>query len=206
MGAPPDVHVDYDHGWVEVDLRATPQQWAGPAAQQAWTASGRDHGHSDVGRLAGIFAALAESLVPFSPIGAFLLVPEPWAGVSAVVKMTALDTGEPRTLEELLGSLGYPPEALAEPPLTARLDTGAGPAAALRQRVVDPSSAERKVAESLQFVWTFPDRAAALVLGTAFTDLVAADRWRPWLQALAAAVTLTGESDRPVTGSTPTGG
>lgn len=196
MSAPPDVYVDYDTRWLEVDLEADPDTWARTAAEEAWRRSGHQYSKRDLRGLTQTLAALSQAVREYRPIGAFLLVPEPWAGVSAVVKMLALDTGTPHTLDQLLGLLTQPPESLVRPPEIDRLDSGAGQVARISQYVVDTSDgagSDRRVAgESLQYVWTFPERSAALVLGTAFTDPVEGARWRPALDGLATAVTPVG--------------
>ncbi len=102
-----------------------------------------------------------------------------------MVRLQAVDVGEDLTVEELLAELTTEVAELLGPPQTEQLDAPLGPV----HRLVQRTNGERGTAvESVQYLWAFPAQQAALVLGTAFPDLLEAQRWRPALDALARSV------------------
>lgn len=192
MSAPPDVAFDYDTRFVEIDLRGDLRGWARSAAETAFHRAGRPAGRRDVKRLAGILETLAERTRQMQPVGAFALVPEPWAGVSGIVRVTPVDlAGQP--MERLLGEMTMTEAELAAPPERGRIETAAGDAVWLLQRIVGD---REEVTEDLEFVWHFPAHEAALVLGIAFTDLIESARWRPAIHDLARGISLVDAENR----------
>jgi hypothetical protein len=192
VSAPPDVAFDYDTRFVEMDLRGDARTWARSAAETAFEQTGHDAGRHDVKRLAGMLETLAERTREMQPVGAFALVPEPWAGVAGIVRVTPVDlAGQP--LDRLLAEMTMNEAELAAAPETGRIETAAGDAVWLRQRIVGAGS---EVTEDLEFVWHFPREDAALVLGIGFSDLLEAARWRPAIHDLARGISLVTASDR----------
>ena len=190
MSAPPPFAVDYDARFVQIDLEGDLGRWADAAARTMWERSGRRHGRGQVRRLAGAFRAMAEAAREQHPLGAFLLAPEPWVGVAAVVKLTPVDLGDADLdRDAVLDELTYPDAYLAEAVEVVDVPTPAGVAARLRQRILEPGSTKEAV-ESVQYVWFFPHEQAILLMRTAFTDLTEAAPWRTALNALAGGVSL----------------
>lgn len=188
VSAPPDVLALVDLPWLvllpdEADVPA----WAHEQAQRVWTAADVVASRDDVQRLAEQLSEVAGLLTGSPLVAAFLLLPEPGAGITAVARLQAVETGEGVAVEELLEELTAEVADLVAPPETTLVDTAAGPAHRLVQRT---GGSRGTVVESVQYVWSFPVQGAALVLGTAFTDLLEAQRWRASLDVLAAGLAL----------------
>lgn len=181
MSAPPPVVFDYDTRFLPIDFRGDIARWSKEAAETAWQRSGRKYGRREVKGLAKTLETLAELTRQLNPMGAFALVPEPWAGVAGVVRLLPLDLGGPTQMSDLLSQLTYPPEELAAPVESGTLQTPLGEASWLHQLTVT----EDGVSSSRQFIWLFPELEAALAMTIAFTDPLQSARWKSALEDLA---------------------
>lgn len=192
--ATPPIVVDHDDRWVEIDLRGDLKAWARQTAdgimdraRAAGQAGGLDQ-RQLVGMLAGA-GALARRAQDAAL--ALLLYPTLADGMIALARFCLVDLAgrEGEAAWSDLVSWLTPGGALAEPEIT-ELDSAAGPCRRVRRRYAAGEGSERPVGEHLGYAWAFPDYGAGVVLVTSFTDLVAAGRWRPALDALARGVAL----------------
>jgi hypothetical protein len=179
VSAPPDVVLRHDWPWVPLPAGTTDVAgWATAAV----AAAERHAGLVDAPGLTRLLTEVATTLVNLPVLGSFLLLAEPQSGVSAVARMSAIDLGDDLSAEQVLEGLTEDPQRQASPPQVHELATPAGPAHCLRQRLI---TAKGTVQENVQYLWVFAQEQAALVLGTAFLDLVEAQRWAPLLEDLA---------------------
>ena len=190
---PPFV-VDYDTNWVSVGLNGDLDAWSADAAREVLARDGRSASKKDVRRLADHFAAAGAvaTRVPDS-MATFLLCPAPERRVLTVVRMVAVELSDEdvaagvETAQRIVAPDDLP---AIEPPELTTVDTPAGPAARSLARVARAGGGDHEVHEWLNYAWVVPGYRFAVVLTTAFADLVEAGRWRPAVDALAGGVAM----------------
>jgi hypothetical protein len=174
----PTFMVRHDPRWHELPLEGDPQGWADAAARTAWDVSGRQPSEAQLRSFGGGLASLCELVRTAEPALAFVFTPEPWAGPTTVVVLTAAPMPSSGSRADVLALLELPGEELAEPQDVDELDTDAGPAVRVRKRVVQvDGTGRRAVLEQLLYAWPDPVQGLVLVFSTSFPDLVEAGRW-----------------------------
>lgn len=196
MSAPPDVTLHFDPPWFSLPItedEAAVEAAARDIGASAWLHAGVAASESQVGWLTSFTLDVRAMMASRPLIGLFLLIPEPETGVSAAAGMTAIDVGSDLSVDQLLAGMTEDVGDLAGVPETASLHTAAGPAYKLRQRATGSSGA---VSETVQYLWAFPERQAALVLGIGFTDLLESKRWAALCDELAAGLVIEDEQEQ----------
>lgn len=187
----PELVVDFGDDWVRLELGPDKSAWA---SSQAAATLGAGASARDVKRYAESLTGAAELAGRAGDAwSAFLLSPAPERSLVTVVRfvLVELESGQASDLVELLAPAQAPH---AEPPEVTPVDTPAGLASRVVMRLVDVEDPRRQVTEYVSYGWTFAGRRWALVATTAFTDLVAAGRWRSACDELAAGVAIAAET------------
>jgi hypothetical protein len=177
----PTFSVRHDPRWHELPMDGDPQAWGDQAARAAWTVSGREPSAAQLQSFGAGLASLCDYVRTVEPALAFVFTPEPWAGPTTLVLVTAapLPSGnDGASRVAVLALLAVPDDRLAEPQDVDELDTAAGPALRVRQRRVQTDDTGRRaVTEHLLYAWPDPGQGMVLVASTSFPDLVEAGRW-----------------------------
>lgn len=185
----PPLAVGHDSRWIDVDLSGDLSQWAQRAA--AGVAAPMSHGrHARLAALMEGAGRLARGAG--DAFMALLLYPAPGEGIQAIVRFCAVDLAG-REGEEAWSALLADTESggpQQEPDEVTEITTSAGPCRRflLRRAAGEPGTGE--TGEQVAYVWLFPRYSAGVVMTTAFLSVAEADRWRPALDELAAAVAL----------------
>ena len=201
LDALPPLVFDYDGHWLNVDLSLTPEAWATGAADLLLGAGGGRRGKRAQRGLAEHLNAVVAAAARRQDFTVLLLLcPGPEFLVKAAVRLVAVeiegadDLGELGPLATAYQMVNPEGAELAEPAEVSELTTPAGPAARGRLRLVLDQPG-RPVHEVLSYAWVLPGYRYGAMLTTAFADLVEAGRWRPLIDALAAAASLEAPAD-----------
>ena len=189
MSAPPDITVDSSPLWVAARSDADPERWAAGAARTAWERTSGPFRRRDVTLLATRLAVSAEIAFATGCSGVFFLLPEPACGPVAGVRLNGIRWARGTSLGEVVEDLLLPADRHLLPP---RIEHLSGPGARrilLRQR----AATEHTRAAADHLTWLVPYDEAGWLLSLSFPDPRQADRWLPDLDALAAAVRVSGE-------------
>ncbi|HYZ55317.1 MAG TPA: hypothetical protein VE733_17695 [Streptosporangiaceae bacterium] len=185
----PPLVVDYDARWIDVDLRGDLGEWARKTAQDMLARSpGRHRGRDEKSLAALLETAGAMARQADDASIALLLYPSHQDGLKALVRFCPVDLagreGED-AWDALLASL-----PAGEPPEVTKIGTAAGPCRRVRQPYAAGEESGSPVGERLGYIWVFPQYGAGVIMTTSFVDAMEAGRWRPALDALAAAAAL----------------
>jgi hypothetical protein len=185
----------HDPRWHEVPLAGDEQAWGHQAVRTAYDVAAREPSQAQLDSFGGNLAAMCGWVRTLAPALAFVFIPEPWSGPTALVlveisPLPGSDTADGGSRAAALALLAVPDETLAEPPDVDDLDTGAGPAVRVRQRRLSTDGEGRRVVnEFLLYAWPDPERGLAIVASTNFPDLVEAGRWAGSVDDLARGMT-----------------
>ena len=190
----PPVIVDHDANWIEVDLDGDLGDWARRAARDIMSRMPGHHGRRTEKHMVSVLEE-AGTVARRSPgtSMALLLAPDVNDTIKALVQFCPVDLAdrdEDDAWAELLSALSTDDSADV-----TEIATGAGPCRRIRQRyAAGERGPERPVGEHINYVWMLPRWGAAVVMTTAFEDLLEAGRWRSALDTLAAGVGLEPET------------
>jgi hypothetical protein len=191
--APPPVVVDHDDQWIEIDLTGDLTRWARRTASDIVArarAAGQARRRDERGLAAMLAGAGRIARRPGDAAIALLLFPTLADGMIALVRFCLVDLAGregDEAWDDLVSSII--PGGDAGPPEVTGLQTTAGPCRRIRQ-LFTAGDGDQPPGEHLGYAWAFPQYGMAVVAVTSFTDLTAASRWRPALDALARAVAL----------------
>ena len=191
--APPIV-VDHDDRWIQLELTGDLPAWARQTAADI-KARARAAGQArtvNEQRVAALLTGAGQlARRPGDAAMALLLYPTPADGMVALVRFCRVDLAGREGEEAWSGLVCWlTPAGDAGPPEITELATGAGPCRRIRRRFTAGAGGEGPAGEHLGYAWTVPGYGIGMVAVTSFTDLAAADRWRPAVDELASAVAL----------------
>ena len=179
--------LDYDDRWVVVDLDHV-DEWASAAARERWSGGQPEPGQVEV--LSAGLAHVGDSLAESEAAMAFLLVPEPAAGIVAAVAVRAFPA-EGMSLDDVTGEVLAPPEAQLGEPDVSRVATPAGEALRVVQRYAEPVDPRtERVVEQVLYAWVLGGHDLVVTATTAFGDPGVAEQWRPAVDELARTFTV----------------
>jgi hypothetical protein len=182
----------HDPRWHEVPLAGDEQAWGHQTVRAAWEVAAREPSQAQLDSFGGNLASMCVWVRTFEPALAFVFIPEPWSGPTALVlvNVAPLPSGDGDSRAAVLALLAVPDESLAEPQDIDDLDTAAGPAVRVRQRRVSADDEGRRVVnEFLLYAWPDPEQGLAIVASTNFPDLVEGGRWAGSVDDLARGMT-----------------
>jgi hypothetical protein len=187
---PPPVVVDHDENWITVDLKGDLGDWARRTASGIMSrVPGRPRRRIEKHMVSVLEGAGAIARRAQGASIAMLLAPDVNDKIKAVVRFCPVDLAgkdEDEAWAELVSAL-----STDEPPDVTEIATGAGPCRRIRQRyAAGEQGPERPVGEHVNYVWLLPRWGAAVIMTTAFDDLLEAGRWRAALDKLAGGVGL----------------
>jgi hypothetical protein len=176
----------HDEHWLEIDQTLDPQDWATAAADRAWGAAGRAPDWYRQQVFTDQLTVLARGAARLKPVVALVLCPEPAGSPAAVLEVLVADVPAGFTRADAVTQFTAPAAEHAEPPLVTDLDTRAGRAVRVRQRLVTPvEGSSRAVIETIRYGWLVPHEHALLVASISLPDLVTAGRLFPLVDDLA---------------------
>ncbi len=186
----PPVVVDHDENWITVDLKGDLGDWSRRTARDIMSRMpGRLRRRVEKHMLSVLEGAGAIARRDQGASIAMLLAPDVNDKIKAVVRFCPVDLAgrdEDEAWAELVSAL-----STDEPPDVTEIATGAGPCRRILQRyAAGEQGPERPVGEHVNYVWILPSWGAAVIMTTAFDDLLEAGRWRPALDKLAGGVGL----------------
>lgn len=190
----PPVIVDHDANWIEVDLDGDLGDWTRRTARDIMSRMPGHHGRRTEKHMVSVLedAGTVARRSPGTSM-ALLLAPDVNDTIKALVQFCPVDLAgrdEDDAWAELLSALSADDSADV-----TEIATGAGPCRRIRQRyAAGERGPERPVGEHINYVWMLPRWGAAVVMTTAFEDLLEAGRWRGALDKLAAGVGLEPET------------
>lgn len=189
----PPVIVDHDENWITVDLHGDLGDWARRTARDILSRMPGHHSRRMEKHMVSVLEGAGTiARKPQNASIALLLVPDVNDKVKAVVRFCPVGLAgrdEDEAWAELVSAL-----STDEPPDVTEIPTEAGPCRRIRQRYAAGEGPERPVGQHLNYVWILPRWGAAVVMTTAFDDLMEAGRWQPALDKLAAGVGLEPET------------
>jgi hypothetical protein len=148
--------------------------------------------------LAGIAHSVRQSAEDAPLVGAWSLMPGPEVVPETLATLRPLFPEGVRSRGDMVDELVAAPGDRYGEPQIDELDTPSGVATRIVQRLLAPAdaldaSSQRRVEETVAYVWWFEAAGMALVLSTYFLDLVESGRWRPECDDLARLITATVE-------------
>jgi hypothetical protein len=192
----PPLVVDHDENWLAVDLWGDLGNWARRAARDAVSRMPGHPGRRTEKHMVSVLeAAGAIARKPQDAALAYLLAPDVNDKIKAVVRFCPMDLagwGEGEAWPELVRAL-----CTDDPPDVTEIATGAGLCRRIRQRYAAGEGPERPVGQYFHYVWILPRWGAAVVMTTAFDELLEAGRWQAALDKLATGVGLETEAGPP---------
>jgi hypothetical protein len=198
----PPVVVDHDANWIEVDLNGDLGDWARRTARNIMSRMPGHHGRRTEKHIVSVLedaGAVARKSEGTSM--ALLLAPDVNDKIKALVQFCPVDLAgqdEDDAWAEVLTAL-----STDDSPDVTEIATGAGLCRRIRQRyAAGEQGPERPIGQNFSYVWILPRWGAAVVMTTAFEDLLEAGRWQNALDELAAGVKLdSGTGSAGQTGS-----
>jgi hypothetical protein len=189
----PPVIVDHDENWLAVDLHGDLGDWARRTARDIMSRMPGRHGRRMEKHMVSVLEA-AGAIARRSQDAsiALLLAPDVDDKIKAVVRFCPVDLAgrdEDDAWAELLSAL-----STDETSDVSEMVTGAGRCRRIRARYAVGEGPERPVGEYVNYVWILPRWGAAVIMATAFDDLLESGRWLPALDKLAAGVGLEPET------------
>lgn len=184
------LRLDFDDRWVQVDLDNI-DEWAVTAAEAAWERVGRRPRRRLVRPLQGALLSAAEKMLSSEVVLGFMLIPEPYTGMTAAVMLRTFPAPAGMTLRDLAEDVIGPAENQHGTPTVTYFSTSAGDAVRILQRYDEPlNPATERVSEHLMYAWLLPEHELIVTVTSGFPDLQQADIWREDVDELAQTFTV----------------